>query len=78
MHAQEFSCRVLCLCDGSFPLFVQEVADYWYQVIALNDYQKQRFTRNMLQKMFNTVTGKRIALFGFAFKKVNQLVMYCA
>jgi UDP-N-acetyl-D-mannosaminuronate dehydrogenase len=40
-----------------------------YQVIALNDFQKQRFTRNMLQRMFNTVTGKRIALFGFAFKK---------
>jgi UDP-glucose 6-dehydrogenase len=38
-------------------------------VIALNDFQKQRFTRNMLQRMFNTVTGKRIALFGFAFKK---------
>eukprot|EP00612_Vaucheria_litorea_P005112 CAMPEP_0171461728 /NCGR_PEP_ID=MMETSP0945-20130129/6056_1 /TAXON_ID=109269 /ORGANISM="Vaucheria litorea, Strain CCMP2940" /LENGTH=455 /DNA_ID=CAMNT_0011988125 /DNA_START=89 /DNA_END=1456 /DNA_ORIENTATION=- len=48
---------------------LQEVADYWYQVIKINDYQKHRFMRNMLQRMFNTVTGKRIAILGFAFKK---------
>ena len=35
----------------------------------MNDDQKYRFTRNMLYKMFNTVTGKKIAVFGFAFKK---------
>lgn len=46
-----------------------EVADYWESVIRMNDYQKSRFTHRMIKSMFNTVTGKRIALFGFAFKK---------
>ncbi len=46
-----------------------EVAAYWQQVVSMNDYQQDRFVRNMLGRMFNTVSGKRIALFGFAFKK---------
>ena len=45
-----------------------EVADYWEQVVRLNDYQAARFVRNMLDVMFNTVAGKRIAVLGFAFK----------
>ena len=35
----------------------------------MNNYQKERFTRTMVQKMLNTVTGKKIAVLGFAFKK---------
>jgi UDPglucose 6-dehydrogenase len=35
----------------------------------MNDYQKRRFAHKMVDRMFNTVTGKRIAIFGFAFKK---------
>ncbi|CAM9518929.1 unnamed protein product [Ectocarpus sp. 12 AP-2014] len=46
-----------------------EVAEYWHQVIAMNDYQKSRFTQLMVRRMFNTVTGKKIAVLGFAFKK---------
>jgi UDPglucose 6-dehydrogenase len=45
-----------------------EVARYWEQVIAMNDYQERRFAANMVTSMFNTVAGKRIALFGAAFK----------
>jgi len=45
-----------------------EVADYWERVVLMNEYQKRRFVQNMLKVMFNTVAGKRIALFGFAFK----------
>ena len=48
---------------------LQEVADYWYQVVAMNDYQKKRFAKRMVETMFNTVTSKKIAIFGFAFKK---------
>jgi UDPglucose 6-dehydrogenase len=44
------------------------VASYWSQVVEMNDYQMDRFVRNMLTTLFNTVAGKRIALFGFAFK----------
>ena len=46
-----------------------EVADYWQQVISMNEYQKERFVQRMLDAMFNTISGKRIAVLGFAFKK---------
>lgn len=39
------------------------------KVIAMNDYQKSRFTQLMVRRMFNTITGKKIAVLGFAFKK---------
>lgn len=48
---------------------LQEVADYWEQVIIMNDHQKKRFAANMVRKMYNTVSGKKIALLGWAFKK---------
>ena len=47
---------------------LDEVADYWEGVVKINDYQKERFILNMLSTMFNTLAGKRICLFGFAFK----------
>jgi UDPglucose 6-dehydrogenase len=48
---------------------LRQVADYWRQVVLLNDYQKRRFGENIVKKMFNTVAGKKIAVFGIAFKK---------
>ena len=48
---------------------LDEVADYWYQVIKINDFQKTRFTEIILEKMFNTVNNKIITVFGWAFKK---------
>jgi UDPglucose 6-dehydrogenase len=45
-----------------------EVAAYWEQVVTMNEYQEDRFARKMSSTMFNTVAGKRIAVFGFAFK----------
>lgn len=45
-----------------------EVAAYWEQVVKMNDFQAARFVRNMVSAMFNTVAGKKIAVFGFAFK----------
>jgi UDPglucose 6-dehydrogenase len=47
---------------------LHEVAQYWESVLAINDYQETRFVRTMIREMFNTIVGKRIALFGFAFK----------
>lgn len=46
-----------------------ECAQYWNQVVTMNDYQKKRFSEKMVKKMFNTVTSKKIAIFGYAFKK---------
>jgi UDPglucose 6-dehydrogenase len=45
-----------------------EVARYWEAVVRMNEWQESRFVRNIVSSMFNTVAGKRIALFGFAFK----------
>ncbi|GHE39137.1 nucleotide sugar dehydrogenase [Sphingobacterium griseoflavum] len=46
-----------------------EVADYWEQVILLNDHQKTRFAEKIIKTMYNTVNGKHIAFLGWAFKK---------
>lgn len=46
-----------------------EVAHYWDQVIIMNDFQKERFVQRILNQMFNTVSGKKIAVLGYAFKK---------
>jgi len=46
-----------------------DVAAYWNSVIQMNDYQKHRFGRRILASMFNTVSDKKIAVLGFAFKK---------
>lgn len=45
------------------------VADYWEQVIILNDHQKARFAEKIIQTMYNTVNGKQITFLGWAFKK---------
>jgi UDPglucose 6-dehydrogenase len=47
---------------------LEKVARYWESVVEINEWQETRFIQNMLSNMFNTVAGKRIALFGFAFK----------
>lgn len=46
-----------------------EVAEYWEQVVKMNDYQKGRFVNRIVRTLFNTVSDKKIAIWGFAFKK---------
>ena len=58
--------NLVYLCE-SFNL--PEVADYWRQVVRMNDWQKTRFVEKIIRTLFNTVVGKRIAVLGFAFKK---------
>ena len=48
---------------------LNEAADYWEQVIIMNDHQKSRFSRKIVQTLYNTVSGKKIAFLGWAFKK---------
>jgi UDPglucose 6-dehydrogenase len=48
---------------------LNEVADYWEQVIIMNDHQKRRFSSNIIGTLYNTVSGKKIAFLGWAFKK---------
>ncbi len=47
---------------------LDEVAEYWHQVVKMNDYQERRFVARMIKEMFDTIASKRIALLGFAFK----------
>jgi UDPglucose 6-dehydrogenase len=48
---------------------LNEVADYWEQVIIMNDYQKKRFSNTIVKTLYNTVADKKIAFLGWAFKK---------
>ncbi|MBS7786452.1 UDP-glucose 6-dehydrogenase [Flavobacterium sp. CYK-55] len=48
---------------------LDEVADYWEQVVIMNDHQKRRFAHKIVQTLYNTVSGKKIAFLGWAFKK---------
>jgi len=53
----------ICEC-----LNLPEVAAYWDQVITMNEYQRSRFTRKIIESLFNNVNDKKLAIFGFAFK----------
>lgn len=46
-----------------------EVAGYWENVVRMNEWQKSRFTKQIVRTLFNTVSGKHIGVLGFAFKK---------
>lgn len=58
--------NLVYLCE-SFNL--PEAAAYWRSVVTMNDWQKSRFVEKIVRTLFNTVSGKRIAILGFAFKK---------
>jgi len=64
-----FQKDILNLVYISQSLGLQEVADYWEQVILMNDYQKRRFAENIISTLYNTVTDKKIVFYGWAFKK---------
>ncbi|MEO6348712.1 MAG: nucleotide sugar dehydrogenase [Aquaticitalea sp.] len=48
---------------------LDEVADYWHQVVLMNDHQKERFANQIISTLYNTVSGKKITFLGWAFKK---------
>merc|ERR1712018_381594 len=54
----------ICESEG-----LHDVAKYWQQVVDMNEHQKSTFANNIISSLFNTVTNKKIAVFGFAFKK---------
>jgi hypothetical protein len=47
---------------------LSEVAAYWESVVNLNAWQQHRISALLVHRLFGTVTGKRIAVLGFAFK----------
>ncbi|EST09749.1 UDP-glucose/GDP-mannose dehydrogenase, C-terminal [Kalmanozyma brasiliensis GHG001] len=64
-----FQKDILNLVYLSESLGLKEVSDYWHQVIKMNEYSKERFARKVVSTLFNTITFKKIAVLGFAFKK---------
>ncbi len=47
---------------------LKEVADYWEQVLLLNNWQRERIAKIIVEKLFGTVSLKKIVLLGFSFK----------
>ena len=64
-----FQKDILNLVYIAKSLGLEEVSEYWNQVIKINDYQKERFAKNIMKSLFGTVSGKKITLLGWAFKK---------
>ncbi|KRY55403.1 UDP-glucose 6-dehydrogenase [Trichinella britovi] len=58
--------NLVYLCES---LNLEECAEYWNQIILLNDWQRRRFAKNIIEKLFNTVHDKSVAILGFSFKK---------
>ena len=64
-----FQKDILNLVYISKSLGLHQVADYWEQVIIMNNHQRDRFANNIVQTLYNTVSDKKIAFLGWAFKK---------
>ena len=64
-----FQKDILNLVYLSQSLNLPEVADYWHQVVKMNEYSKNRFAERVVKALFNTISNKKICIFGFAFKK---------
>ena len=58
--------NLIYVCE---TLKLAECADYWLQVLRINDYQKKRFADRIIECLFHTLNGKRLTMLGFAFKK---------
>jgi UDPglucose 6-dehydrogenase len=64
-----FQKDILNLVYIAKSLGLSEVADYWHQVILMNNHQRERFAKNIIKTLYSTVSGKTIAFLGWAFKK---------
>jgi UDPglucose 6-dehydrogenase len=64
-----FQKDILNLVYISKSFGLKEVADYWEQVIIMNDHQKRRFSKKIVSTLYNTVADKKITFLGWAFKK---------
>ena len=63
-----FEKDILNLSYLARTLYLDEVADYWLSILSINRYQCDRFARTVIRKLNGTLRGKKIAIFGFAFR----------
>lgn len=64
-----FKKDILNLVYISESLGLPEVGEYWYQIVRMNEVQKERFVSRVIRTMFDSVKGKKMTVLGFAFKK---------
>lgn len=64
-----FKKDVLNLVYIAETMGLPEVAEYWRQVVKMNEYARDRFTNRVIKCLNNTLVGKKITILGFAFKK---------
>ena len=60
---------VMNLVYISESLNLPEVAAYWESILLVNEYQKDRFTRRIVKALHGTLSTKKLAILGFAYKK---------
>lgn len=64
-----FKKDVLNLVYMAETLHLPEVAAYWKSVVDINEWQKERFTKRIIAALHNTLSGKKVAVLGLAYKK---------
>lgn len=64
-----FKKDILSLIYLAEGLGLHAIADYWQQVLTMNDFQRERFAERVIRKLNNTLIRKKITLLGYAFKK---------
>jgi UDPglucose 6-dehydrogenase len=64
-----FKKDVLCISYIAESLHLPEVSAYWKSIVDINEYQKDRFAKRIIHRLFNSLTNKKIAVLGFAYKK---------
>ncbi|KAK2015973.1 nucleotide sugar dehydrogenase [Colletotrichum eremochloae] len=64
-----FKKDILSLVYLAESLDLDEVGEYWRQVVRMNEYQRDRFTKRVVKCLNNTLAGKKITILGYAFKK---------
>ncbi|KAI1109111.1 nucleotide sugar dehydrogenase [Nemania sp. NC0429] len=63
-----FKKDVLSLVYLAESLGLGDVAEYWRQVVTMNEHQRDRFSRRVVRCLNNTLVGKKVAFLGFGFK----------
>lgn len=64
-----FKKDVLSLVYLAESLGLPEVGEYWRQVVAMNEFQRDRFARRVVGRLNNSLRGKKVTVLGYAFKK---------
>jgi UDPglucose 6-dehydrogenase len=64
-----FKKDILSLTYLAEGIGLPEVAEYWTQVLTVNDWQRSRFVKRVIRCLNGTVVGKKLAVLGYAFKK---------